>query len=83
MTIWEELSDENEFCDVTLVCENKQISDHKLVFCFDHAVFKPIMEAEKGFLKKDILKSMSMSLVLLKLKLLQELFLKIYFVIIF
>ena len=78
MTIWEELSDENEFCDVTLVCENKQISDHKLV-----AVFKPIMEDEKGFLKKDILKSMSMSSVLLKLKLLQELFLEIYFVIIF
>ena len=38
MTIWEELSDENEFCDVTLVCENKQISDHKLVFCFDQAM---------------------------------------------
>ena len=29
---WKDLSVENEFCDVTLVCENKQISDHKLVF---------------------------------------------------
>ena len=38
--IWKELSSENEFCDVTLVCENKQILDHKVVF--DHSINKTV-----------------------------------------
>ena len=28
---WQELQNEKDFCDVTLVCEDKQIEAHKLV----------------------------------------------------
>ena len=31
LVIWKELSAENEYCDVTFVCEGKQILDHKVV----------------------------------------------------
>ena len=31
MTYWQQLQYENDFCDVTLVCDDKRIKAHKLV----------------------------------------------------
>ena len=36
---WQELQKENDFCDVTLACENKQIKTHKLII----SSFSPVL----------------------------------------
>ena len=36
---WQDLQKENDFCDVTLACENKQIKTHKLIV----SSFSPVL----------------------------------------
>ena len=39
---WQELQLENDFCDVTLACEDKQINTHKFIISSFSPVLKEI-----------------------------------------
>ena len=46
---WQELQNEKKFCDVTLVCEDKQIDAHKLVISSRSPVLENILKLNKTF----------------------------------
>ena len=46
---WPELQNEKDFCDVTLVCEDKQIEAHKLVISSHSPVLENILKFNKTF----------------------------------
>ena len=41
---WQELQKENDFCDVTLACEDKQIKTHKLIISSSSPVLANILK---------------------------------------
>jgi len=43
-TAWEELRQQNDFCDVTLACEGKQIEAHKVILSGFSPVFKDLLK---------------------------------------
>jgi len=43
-TVWQELRQEKDFCDVTLACEGKQIEAHKVILSGFSPVFKNILK---------------------------------------
>ena len=46
---WQELQNEKDFCDVTLVCEDKQIEAHKLVISSCSPVLENILKLNQTF----------------------------------
>ena len=43
-TSWQELQAENDFCDVTLACDDKQIKAHKIIISSSSPVLRNILK---------------------------------------
>jgi len=45
---WQELQGENDFCDITLACEDKQLQTHKFVISKSSPVFRNILKLNQN-----------------------------------